>query len=313
MTIDVHAHVYPTDYLDHLADKGVTTTGNHRGLGADDSPADLTARFEQMDRAGIDLQVLSAAPLTGALPDPHDAADAARRINDRYLELVHLYPDRFRAFAALPLPYPDAAAKELERIGDEPGVVGVTLTTSALGRSITDSSYTALWEEFDRRGTAIYLHPSGTAVESAVIRDSRLTWMVGALVEDLVTAAQLVTRGYPLLYPKTKIINSHLGGAVPMVLNRWDGLAAFEAPDAPATPSEAARRMWYDTVTHGSTAALRAAIDTLGADRLLLGSDFPYQSENHLIDAVSHIHKATDERQAGAILAENAKTLLGIG
>ncbi|WP_438948374.1 amidohydrolase family protein [Streptomyces mirabilis] len=255
MRIDTHAHVYPSDYLDFLADSGVTTTGGQRGLGADDTDKELEARFSLMDRAGVDRQVISASPLTGALPDPHRAAAAARLINDRYVALVDRHPDRFLAFVVLPLPHVDAALAELDRVLDAPGVVGVALTTSAAGRALTDPAFAPVWQELDRRGTVMYLHPAGDGVASPQIIDHHLTWMVGAPVEDTVVAAQLITRGFVTRYPHVRILNSHFGGALPMLLERWDNLAHFEAPEAPLPPSQAARRMWYDTVAHSSQTA----------------------------------------------------------
>src|SRR5215472_18163836 len=86
-----------------------------------------------------------------------------------------------------------------------------------------------------------------------------------------------------------KILNSHLGGALPMLLQRMDNQVPWEAPDTPERPSLAARRMWYDTVGHAHPPALRCAADSLGADRLVLGTDFPYQNGTAYERAVGYI------------------------
>jgi hypothetical protein len=86
-----------------------------------------------------------------------------------------------------------------------------------------------------------------------------------------------------------KILNSHLGGALPMLLQRMGNQLAWEAPETPETPSLAARRMWYDTVGHAHPPALRCAAGSLGADRLVLGTDFPYQSGAAYQRAVSYL------------------------
>lgn len=313
MRIDTHAHVYPSDYLEFLDACGVTTISNHRGLGADDSDKELEARFALMERAGVDRQVLSASPLTGALPDPGQAARASAMINDRYVGLVDRHPDRFLAFAALPLPHVDAALAELDRVFDAPGVVGVALTTTAVGRALTDPALAPVWQELDRRNAVVYVHPAGNGADSPHITDHHLTWMVGAPVEDTIAAAQLITRGFVTRYAHVRILNSHLGGALPMLLERWDNLAHWEAPDAPLAPSQAARRMWYDTVAHGSQAALHAAIKAVGADRLVLGSDFPYQGGEHYLDTVGYIERAgLDTEDTQDILGGNAEKLLGL-
>ena len=99
-----------------------------------------------------------------------------------------------------------------------------------------------------------------------------------------------------------------------MLLQRADDQYRWEAPDTPEPPSVAARRMWYDTVGHGHVPALRCAIDSLGADRLLLGTDFPYENGDIFLRAVDYINDPQIDRSAArAILDENASALLGIG
>jgi len=124
----------------------------------------------------------------------------------------------------------------------------------------------------------LYLHPAGNSACTPLIKDFSLTWMVGAPVEDTFSVMQLITRGIPSRYPDIKIINSHLGGALPMLLQRADNQYLWEYPDTPELPSTAARRMWYDTVGHGHVPALRCAAESFGADRLVLGTDFPYEA-----------------------------------
>jgi 6-methylsalicylate decarboxylase len=138
--------------------------------------------------------------------------------------------------------------------------------------------------------------------------------MVGAPVEDTISVMHLITNGIPARYPNIKIINSHLGGAMPMLLQRADDQYRWEAPDTPERPSVSARRMWYDTVGHGHVPALRCAIDSFGADRLLLGTDFPYENGDRFVRAVDFIDDPQiGARDARAILEQNASALLGIG
>lgn len=167
----------------------------------------------------------------------------------------------------------------------------MALTTSAAGRARTDPAFAPAWQELDRRGTVMYLHPAGDGIVSPQITDHHLTWMVGARGGHRRSGpAQNPWARYAL--PRVRILNSHFGGALPMLLERWDNLAHFEAPDAPLPPSQAARRMWYDTVAHSSQAALRAAVQAVGADRLVLGSGFPYQGGEHYLDTVAYIERA---------------------
>jgi predicted TIM-barrel fold metal-dependent hydrolase len=135
MRIDVHAHYWTDAYLDMLVELGRTHTATQRGIGAGGG-AELDARLRLMDRAGVDLQVLSAAPQLPYAADQERAVAAARYVNDEYAALVATHPDRFRAFAATPMPHIDAAVAEMTRAIDELGMVGLTMTTSA-ARSCT--------------------------------------------------------------------------------------------------------------------------------------------------------------------------------
>ena len=172
---------------------------------------------------------------------------------------------------------------------DELGKVGVTMNTSIL-----------------------YLHPVGNRGRSPLVSEHRITWMVGAPFEDTIAAMQLITSGHLQRYPAVKIICSHLGGALPMIPLRADDHVAWETPDIPQPASQAAHRLWYDTVSHCHGSALRCAIDTFGFDRILLGTDFPYEDGDTFVRAVAYIDETADPSEAHAILEANAMALFGI-
>ncbi|WP_203881612.1 amidohydrolase family protein [Planotetraspora kaengkrachanensis] len=310
MRIDVHAHLWTDDYLDLIESYGQDASVN-RGLGAGDGPQEVEARFALMDSAGVDRQVLSVSPRVPHFADEAQAVRAARLANDLYAEVTGRHPERFSAFAALPLPHMDATLKELARGLDELGMVGAAVTTDVLGASLADPSLAPLWEELDRRGTVLYVHPTGGAAGSPLIAEHNMRWMVGAPVEDTIAVTQLLLAGIPSRHPNVKIISSHLGGALPMLLQRIDNQYGWEAPGAPEKPSDAARRLWYDTVGHGHVPAVRAAAETLGADRLVLGTDFPYENGDLFRRAVSYVQEGLGEDAAG-VLDRNAAALLGL-
>jgi predicted TIM-barrel fold metal-dependent hydrolase len=313
MRIDVHAHYWTEDYIDLLVDLGQAGAVAARGLGAGDG-AELEARLRLMDRAGVQMQVLSACPQLPYGEDWQKAALAARFVNDQYAELVQRRPDRFRAFAALPMPHVEESLGEMGRALDELRMTGVAMNTTVLGRALVEPEYEPIFAELNSRSAVLYLHPAGNGACSPLISDYHLTWMVGAPVEDTISIMQLITHGIPVRYPNIKIINSHLGGALPMLLQRADDQYRWEAPETSEPPSVAARRMWYDTVGHGHVPALRCAIDSFGADRLLLGTDFPYENGDIFVRAIEYIHDPQiDASAARAILDQNASVLLGIG
>jgi predicted TIM-barrel fold metal-dependent hydrolase len=312
MRIDVHAHYWTEDYLDLLKDLGRSDTAAARGLGAG-AGAELEARLRLMDQAGIEMQVLSASPQLPYGEDREKATTVARFVNDQYAELVETYRDRFRAFAALPMPHIEESLVEMRRALDELGMAGVAMNTTVLGRALVEPDFEPIFAELNNRSAVLYLHPAGNSACSPLIGEHHLTWMVGAPVEDTISVMHLITNGIPARYPNIKIINSHLGGALPMLLQRADDQYHWEAPETPEPPSVSARRMWYDTVAHGHIPALRCAIDSFGADRLVLGTDFPYENGDMFVRAVDHINDPQiDASAASAILDQNASALLGI-
>ncbi len=313
MRIDVHAHYWTEGYLDLLVDLGKADADAVRGIGAVGG-ADLEARLRLMDRAGVQMQVLSDCPQLPYGEDEKKATRATRFVNDQYAELVLRHRDRFRAFAALPMPHLEESLGEMRRALDQLRMAGVAMNTTVLGRALVEPDYEPIFTELNSRDAVLYLHPAGNSACSPLIGNYHLTWMVGAPVEDTISVMHLITHGIPARYPNIKIINSHLGGALPMLLQRADDQYGWEAPDTPERPSVAARRMWYDTVGHGHVPALRCAIDSLGADRLLLGTDFPYENGDIFVRAVDYINDPQiDTSAAQAILDQNASALLGTG
>jgi predicted TIM-barrel fold metal-dependent hydrolase len=160
MRIDVHAHYWTEEYLDVLVDLGKEDARAARGLGAGDG-AELDARLRLMDQAGIEVQVLSAAPQLPYSEVPEKAARAAKYVNDQYAELAERHRDRFRAFAALPMPTVEESVGELDRALDELGMAGVVMNTTVLGHALVEPRFEPIFAELNRRGAVLYLHPAG--------------------------------------------------------------------------------------------------------------------------------------------------------
>jgi aminocarboxymuconate-semialdehyde decarboxylase len=310
MRIDVHAHYFPEVYLETFDRFGALDTDAGRNLRAG-AGSEIDARLAMMDAAGVDTQVLSVGPYVPAFARERDAIATARLGNDLYAELAGAHPGRFRAFAALPLPHIDAALAELARTLDQLGMAGATITTSILGGSVADPRFAPVFEELDRRGAALFIHPAGVAACSPLVEANGLTWPIGAPIEDTMVALHLVAAGFPRRYPRLKIIIPHLGGAMPLLLPRLDDHRFLFLPAEAEAPSATVRRFWYDTVAHGSITALRCACEALGADRLVLGSDYPYQQDGGYTRAVTYVEDAgLTDAEVKQILETNAERLL---
>lgn len=196
---------------------------------------------------------------------------------------------------------------------DDLGAVGVGVTTTVLGRTLADPLFAPLYEELDRRGAVLYVHPAGEGAASPLITEHGMTWMVGAPVEDTVAVMHLILAGIPVRYPRMRILAFHLGGALPLLPRRLDDHLAFEPPETPELPSVAVGRLWYDTVSHVHSPALVAAAASFGADRLVLGTDIPYEDGEVFLRAVDYIaDSGLAPEEVLMILDTNAADLLGL-
>ena len=311
MRVDIHAHCFPAAYLDALEAGGRAGLASVRALSAGDETTDIDRRLETMDAAGVELEVLSPSSLIPSLAEEREAVAAATLLNDRYAVLAAARPDRFAAFAAVPLPHLDATAAMLADALARPGFVGVAVATVVAGRPISDPAFDPFLAELDRRSAVLFIHPAGEAAGSRLIEDLGLAWPLGAPIEDTVSVTALIARGIPSRFPNLRIVNAHLGGALPMLLGRLDGQFPRFVPDAPELPSVAVRRMWFDTVGHGHAPALRAARDSFGPDRLLLGTDYPYVRGDGHRRAIDYVAAAgLEARETAAILDEQASALI---
>ena len=212
-----------------------------------------------MDRAGVKMQVISAAPQLPYFENKQNAITAAKWINDSYADYVRKFPDRFVAYVAIPLPHVDEALKEMERGLDKLGMVGVTMGTSVLCRSVADPAFNTVWEEMNRRGTILFFHPHGLSACSPLAMAQDLTWPIGASIEDTTVTAHLIVNQIPKRYPRVRIIVPHLGGDISMLMQRLDNQRKLYMPADAEQPSVTAKRFWYDTVAHAYVPALRAA------------------------------------------------------
>jgi len=273
MLIDVHAHYSPKAYLETMARvSGGRRPPSWNNLPHTDSPEDVETRLRFMDEAGVQMQVFSTGILAPYAHREADAVEAARITNDAYAEATRRYPDRFASFVNLPLPHVDASLREMERGFDQLGMVGVTMNCSAFEHSAAESRFDPLYQEMNRRGAVVYYHPCGNNIRSPMIGEYGIGG-IGPVLEDSVLVTHLIVRQIPIRYPNLKIIISHLGGLIPTFLDRMDHQIGPHALAEPA--STTARRFYYDTVGHGSAAALLAAWKAFGADHLVPGSDWP--------------------------------------
>jgi len=264
----------------------------------------LDQRLEMLDRAGVDVQVLSVASNHPNGADANQAGDLAKEFNDTYQGVVDTYGGRFAAFGCVPLPHVDAALAEARRCLDDLGFAGITLGCSVQRQPLDQPAFEPFWAELDRRKTVVFLHPMGIGAPMA--DDYNLTWLIGAPFEDTVTALRLVASGLTSRHPGVRIIIPHLGGTVPYVWSRLN----YQIADSGESLKHGLRDLYYDTVNL-APGMLCAACGLLDASHIMLGTDFPYVMPDKYGEFVTSVQESGLPSDAvSAILDHNAQELL---
>jgi aminocarboxymuconate-semialdehyde decarboxylase len=287
-TIDIHAHFVPEEYL-----RLIEAEGEPYGVSLRPSPNgpmivvgratigpitahyhDLDLRLKTMDAKGVAIHALSLMPPMVYWADGALGVRLGRIVNDALAEAARAHPDRFVGLATLPLQDPEAALTELERAVTELGCRGIYLGTNVRGKELTDPLFLPVFERIDALGVPIFLHPLN------VIGSQRLTSyylhnLLGNPFDTAVAAANLIFSGLLDRFPNLDICLPHAGGAFPYLIGRinhgWKVRQECKAMKKP--PSSYLRRFTYDTISHAPE-SLRYLINLVGADRVMLGSDY---------------------------------------
>jgi len=238
---------------------------------------DVDCRLRDMDEKGIDLRVLSLStpnvyPWTGT-----EQVRIARHVNDELAQFCRRHPDRFVGLASLPLPDIAASLHEIDRAIGELGLKGLVIGSNVDGPPLNDPIYEPLWEKINRLQLPVFEHPMFPK-DTSDMREFELPLRVGFVFETTLVAARLIYSGIFERYPDFPYILAHTGGALIVVLERLDnGYRLF--PDCrkyiSKLPSEYARRFYYDTCAF-SEPALMLALDVVGVQQLLFGTDDPF-------------------------------------
>lgn len=314
-TIDIHGHLYPRAFLDYLERRGIDFGLPGLPFVVFPQLYDVDAHLRDMDAARIDVMVLSLGCPGVDAADAAASVELARVYNDAVAEVVRAHPDRFLALAAVPLQVPEEAARELERAVTELGLSGGHVFTNVRGRFLDEPGFWPVYEAAEGLGVPLLVHPTAPVCRTGV-DEYGLMISVAFLMETTLTASRLVLAGVLERFPKLDVALSHLGAMLPYILPRLDietetqgqHVEGFEL-GIDGLPSEYFTRFYIDTVSHHEP-AYRCALETWGADRILLGSDYPYSRWERTVDAVEELGLASEDTER--ILCGNAERLLGL-
>jgi aminocarboxymuconate-semialdehyde decarboxylase len=262
-----------------------------RFFGITQPMSDPAKRLEDMDRVGIDVEVLSLSTPNVFFADEKRQPEVARIVNDAYAELIASHPARFKGFASIPMDAPDQALDELHRAIDRLKMNGVILLSNIRGKPLTSPLYRPFFEEANRMKLCIFLHPMIPANAEAY-SEYVLGPLVGFPFDTTLAVARLCFDGLLADLPDIRWIIGHLGGAVPYLMERLDnGFRDFAECRAriDRLPSTYLKRLYYDTVTF-SPYTLRMARDLVGVDHMVMGSDYP-----HMLGSITRAVSSIEE------------------
>jgi len=323
LIIDFHNHFYPGAYIDELKrEKGYASvstdpqgrllihyTGDYNVVVG--PHIDIEHRLRDMDRNGIDMQVLTLTTPGVEREAPERGVKLARLTNDGFAEIIDDHPDRFTALATLPLQDPEASVEELERSVEELGLRGAMLLSNVNGKPLDAEEFKPVIDKAVKLDVPLYIHPT-SPINAKWMDDYRLVPIMGFGVDTSLAVLRLVFSGALKRHPRFKLVASHVGGVFPFLRGRIEtGFNAY--PECKVhiqePPSTYLKKVWMDSIIYDND-VLMSALSFSGAEKMMLGTDHPHQIGD-IEKAVSRIKELDiSPREKELILGENAAKLL---
>jgi len=324
--VDIHAHYFPQPFLDLIAENAGSYGFEHRmieGKGPQfkishltTGPVgpkfiDLDTRLEAMDGQGVQVHLLSLSQ-----PMVYWAKrDLAQRLTETYndgLAAAHQRaPERLYGLATLPMHEPDLAVREVARAATLPGVRGFYMATHVLARELSDPILFQVYERIEALGLPIFLHPV-EVIGYQRLTTHYLTNLLGNPFESAIAAAHLIFGGVLDRFPNLTFCLPHAGGAFPWLVGRlhrgWEKREDLKKLKLEG-PVAYLRRFYYDTVGY-SDDVLEYLTRVIGADRVLMGSDYCFPIAYEQPVEIVNRHPRLDEPTKRRIVEQNARQLL---
>ncbi|MFL6797029.1 MAG: amidohydrolase family protein [Xanthobacteraceae bacterium] len=328
-TIDVHAHILTEETIRLLQREAPKVAPKLSDIGDQFGTLDvaggvyphfprggwdLERRLQDMAASKVDVQVLSNTPQTFLYGQPPAVAASFARIqNEQLAKLVKARPERFLGIATLPMQAPKLAAEELRHAMTALGLRGAHIGSNIAGKNLDDPDLEPVWATAAELGAFILLHPINVAGADR-LSSYYLGNLIGNPLDTTIAAACLVFSGVLERHPTLKICLAHGGGFVPYQAGRFiHGWHVRQEPKRKLKkpPTDSLKRFYFDTIVH-SKDVLEFLVGDAGADRVLLGSDYPY--DMGMTDGVLQVRGLPVPAAAQAdILGGRAQALLGAG
>ena len=329
--INIFSHIFPSRYKDKVIETTPSGTDIVNNVLSNTALYDLDERFRVLDKFKDVKEVLSiAAPGIGEIAGPEKAAEQAKIANDGLAELIEKHPDRFvGGIASLPLNNPDATMTEIDRAIKQLNLSGIELHTPANGKPLDAPEFMPVYEKMAELDRPIWLHPRRDAdyadYKTEDVSKYRIFSVIGWPYETSVAMIRIVFSGILEKHPGLKIITHHCGGMIPYFAERLKGsyerlMSGIEGnglrDKISRSHMEYFKMFYNDTAINGNTSALMCAHDFFGPDKLLFGTDMPFDTENgernirQVTNAIDGMPISDDEK--AMIYESNAKRILKI-
>ena len=329
-SIDIHAHLTPQCFWRATENGGdwhtikreqdakgseVALVGGHRQMLPPRARWTPEQRLADMDSLGVDVHVIS--PYVGfynyELP-PEVARATAQATNDEIADMARTRPERFAGLGTLPMQDVKASIAELERCMIKLGLKGAEINDHINGRTLEEPEFRPFWKAAEQMGACIFFHQAGETLVAARSKRYHLPNTIGNLADRAVTFATLVFGGVMDAYPDLKIVLGHGGGYTCFGIGRMDhGWQVRSEARVHITqpPSAYLRRFYYDCIVYDEP-ALRYLIDRVGVDRVVFGTDWPYDMAlDWPVSWILGMASLTQEEKE-AILWKNLERLLNL-
>ena len=323
--IDVHTHFIPEEYFHagdhpewgaHFEDRdGTPWIVHEQGFAYPFEPTFLCdeAKFEDMRLRGIDLSVVSLAPtLFYYWIEAEESIEFARMANDSLAKAVAESGGKLKGLASLPMQDPAEASKELRRAVGELGMVGAQIGTTIEGDYLDDERYDPVWQAAHELRVPLTLHPYYVGPRVG-FEDYYLTNIFVNPMDTALAASRIIFSGLLDRYTSLTFLLVHAGGFLPYQLGRLDhGWKVRDEPKLRISrrPSEYIDRFYFDTITHNDS-ALRWLIDLVGDDKVVLGTDLPFDMADD--DPLGRLARvSTHGNELERITEANPRELFGL-